>query len=450
MRLFAVAALFFFTSIVPAQEQANIRQAIDVYLDQRYPNAEQGAKSTKELVELLQKEKLDIHAVENLLLAGRSKYPDAPEKGKLLLVKNLVCDHVDYQTQYLLYVPKSYEAGKPHPLIVIGHGGNGSMQPDYARSAAQAGLRPWIPQAEEHGFLLAAPLSERGWMTTGDSIMTTLISKLQREFHIDPNRVYLTGHSMGGHLTYRSAIYMADRWAAVSPMSGGYDYVENKQIFNLWNVPGYVTFGKNEPYKIDQFNRTMREWTKERGYSWTFMEKPGGHEIFMDELPKVAKFFLDHPRNLYTKLVYAHRNDGLEHVSVDSNPRWNKTHKWKEGTYIDRSTTHWLQLRPLPAGTQPEKSVQTVRGEITGANEITISSENARKLRLLLHPKMIDFSKPVVVKLNGKVVHDAVVKPDLAFLLEFVRRFDDRSRIFHASLEFNIDTDQKPEEPRGK
>jgi pimeloyl-ACP methyl ester carboxylesterase len=427
--------------------QSKVRDALDGYLDNRFQTMEEGARTTKELVELCLKEKLDAAELEKLIRAGRVKYPASPEKGKLYLKGKLACDHIDYETSFFLYLPKSYDATKAHPLLVIAHGGNGSMDADYAKFAAQGGLRPWLKLAEQYGFIVVAPLSERGWMTIGDSIIQTVISKMQREFHLDPDRIYLTGHSMGGHLTYRSAIFMADRWAAVSPMSGGYDYVENGQIFNMWNVPGYVTFGKKEPYKIDQFNRTMREWTKARGYPWTFMEKDGGHEIFADELPKVAQFFLDHPRNLYPSLVYAHRNDGLEHVSGEANPRWNKTHTWKQNAVIDRSTTHWLQLCQLPAGTKPDKTTQTVRGEVKN-NEVIITAENARKLRVQLHPKMVDFSKPVLVKINGKERHHAVVKPNLGFMLEMVRRFDDRGRIYWAMLEFDVADDAKVEEPR--
>jgi pimeloyl-ACP methyl ester carboxylesterase len=422
--------------------------ALETYLDQRFLPPNEANAATEKLLQLLEKEKIDAAGLEKLIRQGRIQYPAPPEKGKLYLKRKLVCDYVDYETQFFLYVPKSYDATKAHPLLVIAHGGNGAMDAEYAKMAASSGLRPWLKLAEEHGFLVVAPLSERGWMTIGDAIIQTVISKMQREFHVDADRIYLTGHSMGGHLTYRSALFMADRWAAVSPMSGGYDYVANEQIYNLWNVPGYVTFGKQEPYKIDQFNRTMREWTKARGYPWTFMEKDGGHEIFGDELPKVARFFLDHPRHLYPKLVYVHRNDGLEHVSADANPRWNKTHAWKEHTVIDRSTTHWLQLCPLPAGTKNEQSMQTVRAEVTKPNEITITSQHARQLRVLLHPKLVDMTRPVVVKINGKEVHTSVVKPDLGQMLEMVRRFDDRGRIFWGALEFEVKDDAKVAEPR--
>src|SRR5262249_16329324 len=159
------------------------------------------------------------------------------DQGKLLLRDKLECDHVDYTTAYFLYVPKSYDPAKAAPLLLLGHGGNGAMDRAYAKRASEAGVRPWLATAEKEGIIIAAPLPEGGWGGIGYSILLTLLSKMQREFHIVPDRVYVTGHSMGGHLSWRSGINMPDRWGAVCPMSGGYDYVENKLVYNLLNVP---------------------------------------------------------------------------------------------------------------------------------------------------------------------------------------------------------------------
>src|SRR5262249_13376007 len=153
--------------------------------------------------------------VEKLLRQGRAGYEKFAEPGKLLFLGPLECDHVDYKTRYFLYVPKSYDPAKASPLLLVGHGGNGAMSADYAKRAAQGGIRPWLPVADKHGMILAAPLTERGWGWIGDSIVLSLRSKLQRQFHVDPDRVCLTGHSMGGHLSWRSGIFMPDRWAGV-------------------------------------------------------------------------------------------------------------------------------------------------------------------------------------------------------------------------------------------
>ncbi|MFT3882097.1 MAG: alpha/beta hydrolase-fold protein [Gemmatales bacterium] len=444
----ALITLSFASNSTQADAPKTAHTSLAAWLDQRFQSKEEEKAATQKLIAELQQAKLSISDVEKLLLLGRSSYPAATKKGELQARLKLPSDYVDYETEYFLYVPKSYDPKKQTPIIIIGHGGNGAMDANYARRASQGGIRPWVPVAEKFGFILAAPLTERGWMYIGDAIVMSLISKVQREFNIDPNRVYLTGHSMGGHLSWRSGIFMPDRWAAISPMSGGYDYVANGQIYNLWNVPGYATFGKNEPYQINTFNRLMRDWMKERGYEWTIVEKPGGHEIFGDELPKVAQFFLDHPRDMYRKVVYARRDDGLAHVSADGNPKWGREHKWIDGRVIDRSTIHWLKLFPLPAGTSKEKSVQTVRGEVLPGNHIKIDAEHAKKVRVYLHPKMVDFAQPVKVTLNGTVVHEAKVEPSWECMLEQVKRFDDPGRIYYAMLEFEVTSDVKPVEPR--
>ena len=134
------------------------------------------------------------------------------------------------------------------------------MSADYAKKATLAGLIPWLPLAERKGIILAAPQSERGWGSIGYSILLSSLSRLDRELHIDPDRVYVTGHSMGGHLSWRSAIHIPDRFGAVSPMSGGYDYVKDKQVFTMVNVPGYATCGtkeRGELYDIDKFDRII-------------------------------------------------------------------------------------------------------------------------------------------------------------------------------------------------
>ena len=53
---------------------------------------------------------------------------------------------------------------------------------------------------------------------------------------VDPDRVYVTGQSMGGHMSWRCGIAFPDRFAAIGPQSGGYDYVANQQVFRLFKI----------------------------------------------------------------------------------------------------------------------------------------------------------------------------------------------------------------------
>jgi hypothetical protein len=421
------------------------RRRLDEFTDARFeaPGAAQA------LARELSAAGFEAAHVERMLRANRVSYPPAPQPpGQLTYELPLSCDHVDYQTAYTLYVPSSYLPSRPVPLVIVGHGGNGAMDKAYAARASKKGTEPyWIEQAERHGFLVAAPLTERGWGAIGNSIVLSLISKLQREYNVDPDRLYVSGHSMGGHLSFRSAINLGDRFGAVAPMSGGYDYVKSGEVLALFNTPGYVTYGTDEPYEINTFNNRMREWTAARGFSWVFREKQGGHEIFADELGPMASYLLERPRELYAPRVFARAVGALEFSAADRNERWNAEHQWRKGRPITASTFKWLRLFPQVGVHGEPAPVQQVWAEVKERRRIEITSMGARRLRLYLHPRLVDLSSPIEVWVNGVQGFGGRVDEDLASMLELVREFDDRGRVFYAAVDLEVGTDQPPPVP---
>ena len=61
-----------------------------------------------------------------------------------------------------------------------------------------------------------------------------------------------------------------------------------------------------------------------------------------------------------------------------------------------------------------------------------------QSLTLLLSPDVIDFAKPVRVTVNGKVVHDAIVKADAATMLAWAARDRDRTMLYGAELQLSV------------
>ncbi len=119
----------------------------------------------------------------------------------------------------LLFVPSGDTEGEPLPLVIMLHGGG--------RTPGQCLERTrWDLTAEREGFLVAFP--EGGWNdgsgrgTGRDDVafIATLIEKVAQHHPVDRDRVYLTGIAMGASMTFRAGYELADRIAAIAPVTG--------------------------------------------------------------------------------------------------------------------------------------------------------------------------------------------------------------------------------------
>jgi hypothetical protein len=442
-------------TFAPNPVVADVKSLLDDWMDSRW-----SGQSPQSLIQAINTAGLDVSDVEKMLLNGRSLYPDPSDPlGEIVTGKLIDAEHVNYSSEYLIYVPTSYNETVQAPLVIYGHGGSVCRPLSLGRDNAIYAMGLWRNYAEITGSVLIAPLTERGWGGIGYSVLFSVLSEVQRNYNIDPNRIYVTGHSMGGHLAYRSGIYLADRWAAISPMSGGYDYVATGLVENLFNIQGFATWGENEvPPNLDLRtpNRKIRDWMVNHGYLWEHREKPGGgHEIFPEYMDDVANFFSSSKRNLYQREVFASAGPwnapgglNLPNLMIDTtyaNESCGLTYTWQPDRPIHTSSFSWLELRPA----DDVSTVQRVWAVNEGDNVLEITSDNARELRVYLHPYMVDFKRPIVIKVNGEIVHNDFVVPNLATMLEVVREYDDRGRIFYAAVDVNIATDIKPNSPIG-
>ncbi|MBN2037904.1 MAG: hypothetical protein JW768_14275 [Chitinispirillaceae bacterium] len=115
---------------------------------------------------------------------------------------------------YVLHVP----SGLSNPALVINmHGltGTGSQQQMYSRMDRVA---------DQEKFIAVYPDGlANTWDVSGNQdvdFIKTLIDTLYARHGIDRNRVYATGFSMGGFMSYRLACAAADVIAAVAPVAG--------------------------------------------------------------------------------------------------------------------------------------------------------------------------------------------------------------------------------------
>jgi pimeloyl-ACP methyl ester carboxylesterase len=435
----AFFACHFFAGLVQAQEPADPIIAIENYIDSRFEAPE---NSTEELLVELEAAGIDTATkLESAIRSRRTSYPDASDWVGSYSVHGVDCYHVDYSSRFLMYVPKDFDPEKTYSLVVVGHGGNSSMSAERAFRVAKQYIEIYAPGiCENMQAIVVAPASERGWGYIGYSLAFSTIAKVKRMVPIDPDQVFVTGQSMGGHLAYRLALIFPDYFGAVSPHSGGYDFVEKKSIGGLMNVPGLSVFGAREPYGINGDNKTNEKWVKQHGVNWRFIEKNGGHTIYQDELPGMSKFFTDHPRNPYLETVYFRHGGAMKFTKPWDIKGWPKHEVYSDTRPLMWNRKHWLEVQPREEGS---KEVLEVYAKNLGENSFDIVSSQVRKLRVYLHPEMVDFDKPVSISVNGEEVFMARVEPDLTLMLDTVRTSDDRGKIYWAKIDLEIESDQK-------
>lgn len=119
-------------------------------------------------------------------------------------------------------VPAQAAAG-PVPLIVLlhGYGGNG-----------QRLLSPWQDFARDQGIALVAPKSrDAGWALLqgdGPEFFQALIEAVKKDVTFDGRRVYLFGHSSGGHQALALGPLESEYFAAVAVHAGVLNASERK------------------------------------------------------------------------------------------------------------------------------------------------------------------------------------------------------------------------------
>jgi polyhydroxybutyrate depolymerase len=122
--------------------------------------------------------------------------------------------------EYVLYVPPSYDPGRPTPLVISLHGAGGWP-------VQQQDLSGWNRLADAQGFIVVYPSAAAGagpriWRVEQDpgllrdvTFIAALIDTLEATYNIDPARIYANGISNGGGLTFVLSCTLSDRIAAV-------------------------------------------------------------------------------------------------------------------------------------------------------------------------------------------------------------------------------------------
>lgn len=188
----------------------------------------------------------------------------------LTITKNLKLD-------YLLYLPKGYEkSDKEFPLTIFLHGA-GERGTDI-NQIKKWGIPKLIEQGKEFPSIVVSPQCPKG-IYWSEFVMLEkldhLITKIEKEYRVDRNRIYITGLSMGGYGSWAMAIYQPNRFAAVAPICGDGDV--SKMRF-IKHIPIWTFHGADDKVVPISGTKLMVNKLQELGANVKFTIYPGvGH-----------------------------------------------------------------------------------------------------------------------------------------------------------------------------
>ena len=144
-------------------------------------------------------------------------------------------DYDGLNRRYLYYTPKNFNPKAKHPLIFILHGFNQPVE------TIVSGYSAMQAKADADGTILIYPVAtgafekkSLAWNTRYGTFVNTafpetekvddvgfisyLIDVFLESMNADPDRVYVTGTSLGGAMTYALSCYIPERLAAIAPV----------------------------------------------------------------------------------------------------------------------------------------------------------------------------------------------------------------------------------------
>ena len=389
-------------------------------LIREYVQTHDAERAEQILAEILNRKDATIAAVSSILAAGRSyrSQPVGAQPNQLVRVRS-------HPYRYGLYVPDSYVPKNAHGLVVCLHG---------AGFTGDSYLERWHTRLGD-GYILACPTipTDAWWTRTAEELVLATIRAVEARYHIDPDRVFLTGMSNGGIGAYLIGAHHATRFAAVMPMASGLDEVLLPFLENFRQTPLYIIHGKQDQVMPVRLSRSIAEVLTGLEYAHVYREHDrahphaGGHFFPREELPDLVTWLnrqrrAPHPPKL-TVVQDASHLLPFGWVRIDSTDRIAEF----TDNLIDRSNELITSRR-----------YAKLEAAVVGPNRIEVHTQRVRRYTLYLSDALVDFSRPVTVVTNGTTSFEGAVTPDRRTLLREARFRQDPRTLFLATVSMNV------------
>ncbi len=301
-------------------------------------------------------------------------------------------------------------SGKAGKALFLGLHGGGQGQGDAGSAASAMGGGGWL-------WIYPEVLHKTGpgWTSTGtEEFVIELIQAAKRTWkNVDPNRIFISGHSMGGYGSWTIGSHHADVFAGIAPYAGAPTIVETPGgrivqpglIPNLFNIPlHFYQSGddKNvEPDANDLANVVLKQWKKDHptGFEFRYDRVEGrGHAAPKEGYLPSQKWLAAHDRKPRPKKFL-----------------WQPVLAWKRHFYW----VYWAR-----AEMETVLQVEAKDGDRIEINTLE-GGDDYSGLSVLLGAPLVDLSKEIIVVAGGEERFRGKVQRSFSTLMMTLPRLDE-------------------------
>jgi dienelactone hydrolase len=338
-------------------------------------------------------------------------------------------------------VPESYTPDKKWALRVQLHGG--VSRPVSNGRPLTAGRIEGEPQI----YLHPRAFNEAEWWRASqvDNVLH-LVDYVKRRYNVDESKIYVTGISDGGTGTYFMAMREATLFQACLSLNGHPSVLANPSvgadqqlyITNLVNCPFYAVNGGMDPLYPAASVTPLIDMMKQGKIPVEYFIYPDGQHNtawWPEEQPRYEKFLAAHPREAHpAKLSWetdrVDRYNRIKWLTID---RLGKRPS-DDSTLNDVNIFNGRFARQLYDRDREGGRVDVTR---TG-NTFDAKTRGVDRFTLLLSPDVVDFNQPVTVTVNGRPAFKGAVKKDVATLMKWAARDNDRTMLYGAEVQITV------------
>ena len=299
--------------------------------------------------------------------------------------------------------------------------------------------------AARHGYIVIAPewnppeapLADYDFSVFSHAAVLCSVKDAFRRFSVNTDKVFISGHGIGGTAAWDIALAHPDLWAGAIPFNAVASKYIDMYESAVRHVPLYLVWGEMEGLGTG----TARKWNANASVLNRYLReqvRPGDVTV-VRYVGRGLEGFYEEILHIFDWMKFRQRNSAPEQFNVETMRPWDNFFWWVEMPNLHMDVPrNMFDPMDFPVTTRrdiPKVSVESRLNRPTNAVLVT-TRPRLPNVEIFLTPEIVNFGDRVTVRVNDRNYSppNGMIEADVEVMLEDVRTRGDRLHPFWARL----------------